>query len=120
VDRRIIEQVRSRTVTGDAPKGIVSDVHQVGGYPEYKGRPAKDSDGDGIPDDWEIKYGLNPNDPADATTDCSGDGYTNIEKYINGIDPRKKIDWKDPRNNHDPLMTDPAAASKIGRSAIGK
>jgi len=112
VDRRIIEQVRKGTVTGDAPKGIVSDVRQVGGYPEYKGLAVRDSDGDGIPDDWEIKYGLNPNDPSDAAKDCNGDGYTNIEKYINGLDPRKRVDWKDLRNNRDPLMTDPAAPRK--------
>jgi hypothetical protein len=34
-----------------------------------------------------------------------GDGYTNIEKYINGLDPRRKVNWKDLRNNRDPLMT---------------
>jgi hypothetical protein len=112
VDRRIIDQVRTRAVTGDAPKGIVSDVKQVGGYPEYKGQPVKDADGDGIPDEWEMKYGLNPNDPSDAGKDCNGDGYTNIEKYLNGLDPTKKVDWKDLRNNHDPLMPDPVGSRK--------
>jgi hypothetical protein len=34
-----------------------------------------------------------------------GDGYTNIEKYINGLGPRRKVNWKDLRNNRDPLMT---------------
>ena len=47
--------------------------------------------------------GLNPNDPSDANLDCNGDGYTNIEKYINGIDTKKKVDWTDLRNNHDTL-----------------
>lgn len=47
--------------------------------------------------------GLDPNDPTDAAKDCNGDGYTNIEKYINGIDPSRKIDWTDLRNNHDTL-----------------
>src|SRR5262249_39464533 len=56
VDRRIIEQVRTGTVTYG--KGIIKDVKDVGGYPEYKGEPVVDSDGDGIPDWWEIKYGL--------------------------------------------------------------
>jgi hypothetical protein len=83
--------------------GIITDISQVGGYPEYKGSPYKDSDKDGMPDAWEIKYKLNPNDPSDAVKDCNGDGYTNIEKYINGINPRKKINWKDPKNNHDTL-----------------
>jgi len=33
----------------------------------------------------KTKYGLNPNDPADATGDFDKTGYTNVEKYINGI-----------------------------------
>jgi hypothetical protein len=86
------------------PKGIITDPSQVGGYPEYKGTPYKDSDSDGMPDDWETKYGLNPNDPSDASKDLNGDGYTNIEKYIYGLDPTKKIEWSDPKNNVDPLM----------------
>lgn len=62
-----------------------------------------DSDNDGMPDAWETKYGLNPNDPSDAVKDCNGDGYTNIEKYINGIDPTRKVDWTDVENNYDTL-----------------
>ena len=83
--------------------GIITDIAQVGGYPEYKGTPYKDSDMDGMPDSWELKYKLDPNNPKDAVLDCNGDGYTNIEKYINGIDPKKKTDWKDPENNFDTL-----------------
>ena len=49
------------------------------------------------------KYKLNPKDPSDANGDLNGDGYTNIEKYINGIDPTKKVDWTDLKNNHDTL-----------------
>jgi hypothetical protein len=124
VDERIIKQVRTGEVYYDKeadkidfyqfehrrlPKdsykqGIITDVRQVGGYPEYKGTPYKDSDNDGIPDAWEKKYGLNPNDPIDAVKDLNGDGYTNIEKYINGIDPTKKVDWTKPENNHDTLI----------------
>ncbi len=83
--------------------GVITDISQVGGYPEYKGKPRKDSDGDGMPDSWERTFGLDPNDPSDATKDCNGDGYTNIEKYINGINPTVKVDWTDPANNHDTL-----------------
>jgi hypothetical protein len=84
--------------------GIIYDIRQVGGLPEYKGEPYTDSDKDGMPDAWETKYGLNPNDAADANGDLNGDGYTNIEKYINGIDPKKKVDWKNIKNNKDPLI----------------
>lgn len=103
VDRRIVEQVRNGTAPAESKQGIITDVKQVGGYPEYKGEPVKDTDCDGMPDWWETKYGLDPNDPSDATKDCNGDGYTNIEKYISGLDPTKKVDWTDLRNNHDPL-----------------
>ncbi len=41
----------------------------------------KDSDGDGMPDDWEIQNGLNPNDPNDASADFDNDGLTNYEEY---------------------------------------
>ena len=82
-------------------KGIITDPSQVGGYPDYKGEPYKDSDHDGMPDEWETKYRLNPNDPSDASKDTSGDGYTNIEKFINGLDPTKQPNWKDLKNNVD-------------------
>jgi hypothetical protein len=97
-------QFKYRHLSKDSYKnGIVTDIRQVGGYPEYKGTPYKDSDNDGMPDEWEKKYKLNPNDPKDAMGDINGDGYTNIEKYINNIDPSKKVNWADPKNNHDTL-----------------
>ncbi|GAA6771798.1 hypothetical protein [Flavobacterium sp. CGRL2] len=49
------------------------------------------------------KFGLNPNDASDAVKDSNGDGYTNIEKYFNGIDPNSKIDWTKSENNTDTL-----------------
>jgi hypothetical protein len=81
-------------------KGFVTDPSEVGGWPEYKGAPYKDSDGDGMPDDWEKAHGLNPKDASDALSDLNSDGYTNIEDFINGLDPRaKKVDWTDLKNN---------------------
>jgi len=84
-------------------KGIITDIAQVGGYPKYKGKAYKDSDSDGMPDAYEKKYGLNPNDASDANKDSNNDGYTNIEGYINGIDPTKTVDWKDLENNNETL-----------------
>lgn len=123
VDKRIVKQVRNgeinypdglestigtefinRRLPADSyKKGIITSVEQVGGYPEYSGKPYLDTDSDGMPDKWEEKYDLNPNDSSDANGDINGDGYTNIEKYINGIDPNKKINWKDLSNNEDTL-----------------
>lgn len=85
-------------------KGIITDISQVGGYPEYKGKPYVDTDKDGMPDAWEKKYGLNPNDPSDAQGDLNGDGYSNIEDYINGVNPAIKVDWKDLANNKETLV----------------
>ncbi|OMQ10373.1 polysaccharide lyase [[Flexibacter] sp. ATCC 35103] len=123
VDERIIKQVRTgkietkdglenaigkefikRRLPADSyKKGIITHPDQVGGYPVYKGKAYKDSDNDGIPDAWEKKFGLNPNDASDANKDSNGDGYTNIEKYFNGIDPKSKTDWTKTENNTDTL-----------------
>lgn len=55
-------------------------------WPEYKSAPAPaDSDHDGIPDGWEKAHGLNPNDVSDGNKDLNGDGYTNLEKYLNSL-----------------------------------
>ncbi len=123
VDKRVIKQVRTGKIDNhpivDADtlyqfkyrrlgkdswkKGIITDVREVGGYPEYKGTSYKDSDKDGIPDAWEKKHGLDPHDPSDATKDKDGDGYTNIEEYLNGTDPNTYIDYTNPYNNYDTL-----------------
>ena len=44
-----------------------------------------DNDNDGMADDWELARGLNPNDPADYKGDYCGQGYMNIEYYINDL-----------------------------------
>jgi hypothetical protein len=107
VDNSDVPKFKYRRLSEDSYKyGIITDIRQVGGYPQYNGEPYIDSDKDGMPDVWEKKYerlGFNPNDPSDAIKDCNGDGYTNIEKYINGIDPTQKVDWKNLENNHDTL-----------------
>ena len=98
VDRRIVEMARSGTVTYSEGKGIITDISQVGGYPKYEGKPYADSDRDGMPDAWETKHGLNPKDASDAAEDLNGDGYTNIEDFINGIDPSSPAqNWETPR-----------------------
>jgi hypothetical protein len=111
VDKRIVEEVRTgkifytegahtgigkqfikRRLPEDSYKqGIITHPGQVGGYPEYKGTPYKDSDNDGLPDDWEKKNGLNPKNAADATQDKNDDGYTAIEEYLNSLVGLKKV-----------------------------
>ncbi len=48
-----------------------------------------DSDGDGLPDEWELAHGLNPRDSRDAVFDTDGDGLTNAEEFLSGTDPRR-------------------------------
>jgi len=50
-------------------------------------KPPKDSDKDGMPDNWEKRYGLNPNNPADRNNDPDKDGYTNLEEFLNNTKP---------------------------------
>jgi hypothetical protein len=105
VDARVVEQVRTGKITykevntdtmaqfkvRKLPKdsyklGIVTNIVEVGGYPDYKGTPYKDSDNDGIPDEWEIKHGLNPKNPNDSAKPAAdGSGYSNIEVYLNTL-----------------------------------
>ena len=49
-----------------------------------------DSDKDGLPNDWELQYGFNPNDGKDATADPDGDGFTNLEEFEAKTDPKDK------------------------------
>jgi hypothetical protein len=87
VDRRIVQSAREGT------GHIIDSPDEVGGWPEYRsGRPPQDSDGDGIPDAWETARHLNPHDPTDANLAPGGDGYTNIEHYLNGT--RQGANWE--------------------------
>ncbi len=98
VDLRIVESVRAgKPRFGN---GIIQTPEDVGGWPEYKSAgPPTDTDHDGMPDAWELKYGLNPNDPKDGAADNDYDGYTNLEEYLNGTDPTKFVDYTKPENN---------------------
>lgn len=88
--------------------GFITDPEQVGGYPTYPGEPHLDTDGDGLPDKWEKMHSLDPRHASDATTDANGDGYTNIEDFINGLDPQAPpTDWTDLTHNVSALERSP-------------
>jgi hypothetical protein len=50
---------------------------------------AADADGDGLPDAWELAFGLNPYSPADANQDPDGDGFSNAQEYQSATNPRE-------------------------------
>ncbi len=103
VDSRIAEETKTGTATYTGAisktKGIIDVVNDPEGtidettvsYPDLvsETRPeGYDTDGDGMPDAWEIANGLNPNDASDAvlkTLDTEKGWYTNLEVYLNSI-----------------------------------
>lgn len=103
VDSRNMEEVRTGTATYTGPvtkkPGQLDFINDPEGeqneaYPSFpelssENRPADyDSDGDGMPDEWETANGLNPNDANDANTftvDTEKGWYTNVEVYMNSI-----------------------------------
>lgn len=115
VDARFMEETKSGTVTynGDVPyvkdgtsygpsntKGIVDFINDPTSSTQYSGIPSYpelasetrptgfDTDKDGMPDEWEIANGLDPNNAADAklyTLDTEHKWYTNVEVYINSL-----------------------------------
>lgn len=96
IDARYMEEAKTGTAQYNGSitqsPGIIDKVSDVNGYTESTfgtaSRPADfDTDKDGIPDAWELAYGLNPNDDSDALTySLDGKGYyTNLEVYANSL-----------------------------------
>ncbi len=99
IDNRLIEEVRLGKATyegasykrehaeldGAQPTGIIDSQDDVGGWPKLKaGEAPQDSDHDGMPDRWERRNSLNPNDAADGAA-MAENGYTNLENYLNSL-----------------------------------
>lgn len=72
-------------------KGFINSQDEVvyadgtTGFPALNSLEAPvDTDGDGMPDEWEIANGLDRNDPADGKA-IAANGYTNLECYLNSL-----------------------------------
>lgn len=89
VDIRIVDEVFSGTNIGSYPRGPEATrafaTTQWASLVYNNGISPSDSDNDGISDEWEIQYGLDPNDPTDSGKDYNSDGYVNIEEYVNSL-----------------------------------
>jgi hypothetical protein len=80
VDRRVIAGVRSGSGR------LINAVSDVDRWPEHVSLPpSPDHDHDGMPDEWEMERGLDPEDGSDGNGDDDRDGYTNLEEYLNGL-----------------------------------
>ena len=90
IEKRIVNEARTGTAQYGgaaigANKGIIDTENDCEGFIQYSTDytvPA-DTDGDGIPDEWEKKHGLNPN-VADQNL-INGLGYTALEVYLNSL-----------------------------------
>jgi len=77
VDARVVETVR----TGGGR--LIDSQADVGGWPVLeRGRPWIDGDGDGLPDDWETRQGLDPADASDAARVAGAEGWTHLELWL--------------------------------------
>ena len=93
VDEHVIADVKNKSFTYSGSRGstngIIDTQSDVGGYPELdKGTALKDSDLDGMPNDWEIENNLDP-DKFDANDNDLSTGYDNLEVYLNSLTPNK-------------------------------
>lgn len=98
IDERIVEETATGTATYGgaygAGKGIIDTQETVGGWPDMISAPApEDTDSDGMPDTWEVSMGLDPTDAADRNGDLDGDGYTNLEDYLNSLIETEPADF---------------------------
>ena len=89
VDQYLIDELTSLGKKGTIIQNE-QDVQQfsLGGVGTIQnGENPLDSDNDGMPDEFEDKYGLDKNDPSDAAK-IANNGYTNIENYIFTLDAK--------------------------------
>jgi hypothetical protein len=90
-DTVLISQVRSQTgILIQSEQDLVTQGVGDSGYgtlAQATRAPDFDTDRDGMPDAFESSNGFNPNDAADRNGDSDGDGYTNLEEYLNSLVP---------------------------------
>ena len=109
VDNRVVQSVRDRD------GGLIDSQKQVGGWPALVSLPPlPDGDNDGMPDEWEERRGLNPL-ADDSAGDIDGDGYTNVEAYLNELvsTPKTAVKYSRPTVNGTPYLSLQAALEAL-------
>jgi hypothetical protein len=82
MDELVSLGTRGATISNETSLGLQNVVGLIPGN-----TAPTDTDQDGMPDTWEQAQGLSPTDPADRNGDLDGDGYTNLEEYLNSLVP---------------------------------
>jgi len=93
----LVPQAGSPAIDAGVPSVVMRDARglsrQAGAAPdagaiEVNAGELVDTDGDGLPDIWEIFRGLDPADRTDAAADADGDGKVALDEFRSGTDPR--------------------------------
>lgn len=96
------------------PSTLVISVISEGvvGTFSFQLQPNTDVDNDGMPNDYEVRNGFNPNFAGDATQDADGDGLTNLQEFQRGTAPRDRDTDRDGISDgpNDPDGTGPVIA----------
>ena len=106
--------------------GPISNVVSAKSY-------VQDTDGDGLPDQWETAYGFNPTAPGEQNLDPDGDGLTNLQEYQHGTNPivadtdddglsdgLEVMASTNPLDDLDPISTTvPDSKTKLGGTKLG-
>lgn len=133
LDARIVGEVKNGTGR------TVNKIAYDGGLPDlFSALAPMDTDGDGMPDEWELANGLNPNDngldaagnkilsnPNGSFGDINGNGYTNIEDYINALADapvplNPTVSIESPIMHQAYLINDPISIRAAAAAASGK
>jgi len=87
LERDLVDERFIKTIIDNTGK-LIDSQSEVGGWDFYEPiyRAADwDTDGDGMPDNWETENGFNPKNGKDGNDDDDKDGFTNFEEYLNSL-----------------------------------
>ena len=93
---------------------VPSDFDKVAEFLSGTDPTVADSDGDNIPDGWEVLHGLDPLDQSDGVADADNDGMLNVEEFRSNSDPERYVIHLDAGWNLVSLGTPPQEHSVTG------